>query len=177
MDMSTALANDRLRKRFARWDVDGNGRLELNDLKDEAARIAQGFGKDENDVEVRPLREAFEGLYGYIAEKSGAQAGVTEEQFLQVTGDLLFNEGEAAFNRALGPVVSALVTLSDADRDGVLNASEFEAWLAGIGLPRTEATEIFRKVDKNGNGELSEDELLCAVREYHYGRLDVELLG
>ena len=105
MYMSTALANDRLRKRFARWDVDGNGRLELNDFKDEAARIARGFGKDENGVEVRPLREAFEALYAYIAEKSGAGAGVTEEQFLQVTGDLLFNEGEAAFNRALGPVV------------------------------------------------------------------------
>lgn len=175
--MSTALANDRLRKRFARWDVDGNGRLEMKDLKDEATRIAQGFGKDGNAEEVRPLQEAFEGLYGYLASKSGSQAGVTEEQFLQVTGDLLFNEGEAAFNRALGPVVKALVGLSDTNRDGVLDASEFEAWLTGIGLPRSEAAEVFQKVDKDGNGQLTEEELLYAVREYHFGRLDVELLG
>lgn len=175
--MSTALANERLRKRFARWDVDGNGRLEMKDLKHEATRIALGFGKDEDAAEVQPLHEAFEGLYGYIAEQSGAQAGVTEEQFLQVTGELLFTEGEAAFNRALGPVIKALVGLSDANSDGVLDASEFEAWLAGVGLPRTQASEIFQKVDKDGNGHLTEEELLYAVREYHFGRLDVELLG
>lgn len=175
--MSADLANDRLRKRFARWDVDGNGLLELRDFKDEATRIARGFGKDENTAEVLSLQEAFEGLYGYIADKSGPQAGVTEEQFLQITGDLLFNEGEAAFNRALGPVVKALVQLSDTNHDGVLDAAEFEGWLASIGLPRGQAAEVFRKVDEDGDGRLSEHELLHVVREYHFGRLDVELLG
>ncbi|NLU68133.1 EF-hand domain-containing protein [Streptomyces sp. HNM0574] len=175
--MSNALANERLRKRFSRWDVDGNGRLELNDFKQEAARIAQGFNKAEDAPEVKPLHDAFEALYSHLAEKSGAQAGITEEQFLQVTGELLFTEGEAAFNRALGPVVSALVGLSDADKDGVISGSEFEIWLAGVGLPRTEAAEVFRKVDQDGNGQLTEEELLTAVREYHYGRLDAELLG
>ncbi|WP_326699910.1 EF-hand domain-containing protein [Streptomyces sp. NBC_01754] len=176
--MSTALANERLRKRFARWDVDGNGLLELEDFRQEAARIAQGFGKPEDAPEVQGLRDAFEALYAHLAEQSGsAQAGITEDNFLRATEQLLFSEGEAAFNRALGPVVKSLVDLSDTNGDGVLDSNEFEAWLVAIGLPAGQAGEVLRKVDTNGDGVLSEDELLRVVREYHYGRLDIELLG
>ncbi|MFF9073562.1 EF-hand domain-containing protein [Streptomyces sp. NPDC014735] len=177
--MTNALAKDRLRKRFARWDVDGNGLLELEDFRQEAARIVSGFGATPDSPGVRALHDAFEALYTHLAEQSGSsvQEGISEQGFLQATEQLLFTEGEAAFNRALSPVVKALVTLSDSDGDGSLDATEFEAWLAGIGLPRTEAAETFGKIDANGDGKLSEDELLRVVREYHYGRLDVELLG
>ncbi|MEU8708128.1 EF-hand domain-containing protein [Streptomyces sp. NPDC048565] len=176
--MSTALANERLRKRFARWDVDGNGLLELSDFRQEAARIAKAFGKAEDAPEVQGLRDAFEALYTHLAEQSGsAQGGISEEGFLRATEQLLFSEGEAAFNRALGPVVKSLVQLSDSDGDGVLDGKEFSTWLVAIGLPAGQADEVLRKVDANGDGVLSEDELLRVVREYHYGRLDIELLG
>ncbi|WP_335939193.1 EF-hand domain-containing protein [Streptomyces sp. PTD5-9] len=177
--MSNALAKDRLRKRFARWDVDGNGLLELEDFRQEAARIVSGFDAAPDSPGARALHDAFEALYTHLAEQSGgdAQAGISEQGFLQATERLLFTEGEAAFSRALAPVVKALVTLSDSDGNGTLDASEFETWLSAIGLPRTTAAEAFQKIDENGDGQLSEDELLRVVREYHYGRLDVELLG
>jgi Ca2+-binding EF-hand superfamily protein len=177
--MSNALAKDRLRKRFARWDVDGNGLLELEDFRQEAARITAGFGASPESAGAQALHDAFEALYTHLAVQAGgsAKSGISEQGFLQATEQMLFAEGEAAFNRALAPMVKALVALSDSDGDGTLSSSEFEAWLTGIGLPRTHAAETFRKIDENGDGQLSEDELLRAVREYHYGRLDVELLG
>lgn len=36
---------------------------------------------------------------------------------------------------------------------------------------------MFQKVDTNGDGRLSEDELLQVVRDFHFGRLEVDLLG
>jgi len=177
--MSNSLAKDRLRKRFARWDVDGNGLLELEDFRQEAARIAAGFGAAPDAPGVQALHGAFEALYTHLAVQSGvgAQAGISEQGFLQATEQLLFAEGEAAFTRALAPVVKALITLADCDGNGTLDAAEFETWLTAIGLPRDTAADAFQKIDENGDGQLSEDELLRVVREYHYGRLDVELLG
>lgn len=177
--MTTAIANDRLLKRFDKWDADANGVLERGDFKEEAAKIAHAFGKPVDSREVQALRDAFEGLFDYLAREAGAgpSGTLTKEQFLQVTGNLIFQGGEANFNRVLGPVVKAIIGICDKNGDGQINAEEFEAWLAGIGVNRTEAKEAFQQVDSNSDGELSLEELLAAVREYHFGRLDVELLG
>ncbi|MEW2620529.1 EF-hand domain-containing protein [Streptomyces sp. NPDC048106] len=177
--MSTAAANERLAKRFEKWDTDGNGVLDAADFQSEAARIAQNLGKDAGSPEVEELENAFNGLYEYLADKAGVEAGgaISRQQFLDATGDMLFKEGEASFNRALSPVVKALIRLCDDDHDGQIDAREFQAWLAGVGVPVSEAGLAFQKVDKNGDGRLSEDELLEVVRDFHFGRLEVELLG
>lgn len=69
--MSTAVANDRLVKRFEKWDTDGNGVLEASDFQGEAARIAQNLGKSADSPEVQELHSAFQGLYEHLAQKAG----------------------------------------------------------------------------------------------------------
>ncbi|TWV32538.1 EF-hand domain-containing protein [Streptomyces misionensis] len=177
--MSTSVANERLAKRFDKWDTDGNGVLDAGDFESEAERIAQNLGKNADSPEVQELNNAFRGLYEYLAQKAGVEAGgaISRQQFLDATGDMLFKEGEASFNRALSPIVKALIRLCDDDHDGQINAREFQAWLSAVGVPVSQAGESFQKVDKNDDGQLSEDELLQVVREFHFGQLEVELLG
>ncbi|MGW0758933.1 EF-hand domain-containing protein [Streptomyces sp. NPDC002814] len=177
--MSTAVANDRLVKRFEKWDTDGNGVLEASDFQGEAARIAQNLGKSADSPEVQELHSAFQGLYQHLAQKAGVPAGgaISREQFLDATGEMLFKEGEASFNRALSPVVKALIRLCDDNHDGEIDAREFQAWLSAVGVPASQAGKMFQKVDTNGDGRLSEDELLQVVRDFHFGRLEVDLLG
>ncbi|MER5492656.1 EF-hand domain-containing protein [Streptomyces sp. LE64] len=176
--MSTAIANARLEKRFQRWDTDGNGLLEAGDFQAEASRIAENIGRSDSP-QAEALTAAFVGLYEHLAGLAGVPAGqgLTREQFLEVTGALLFSEGEASFNRALSPLVKAIIGICDDDHNGQIDASEFRSWLVGIGLPAGESEGLFDKVDTDGNGLLSEDELLRVLREFHFGRLDVELLG
>ncbi|WP_030673990.1 EF-hand domain-containing protein [Streptomyces cellulosae] len=176
--MSTAVANDRLVKRFEKWDTDGNGVLEASDFQGEAARIAQNLGKSADSPEVQELHSAFQGLYEHLAQKAGVPGGaISREQFLAATGELLFKEGEASFNRALSPIVKALISLCDDNHDGEIDAREFQAWLSAVGVPVSQAGQMFQKVDRNGDGKLSEDELLQVVRDFHFGRLEVDLLG
>lgn len=177
--MTTAIANERLRKRFEKWDANGNGQLARGDFEQEAAKIAQAFGKSPDTQEVQALKDAFHALFDFLAGEAGvaADGSLSEDAFLRVAGNLIFEGGEAAFNRALGPVVTAIIGLCDKNTDGKINASEFEAWLAGVGVDRSQAQTAFHKVDTSGNGELSSDELLTAVREFHFGNLNVELLG
>lgn len=177
--MSNALANDRLKKRFAKWDADGNGSLERGDFQEEAAKIAFNFGKAPDSSEATALKDAFDGLFNFLAREAGvgADGSISEDAFVGVTGNLIFEAGEAAFNRALGPVVQAIVGLADKNDDGLINGAEFASWLTAVGVNGDEAADVFGKVDADGDGELSLDELLGAVREYHFGRLEVELLG
>ncbi|MGI5472470.1 EF-hand domain-containing protein [Streptomyces sp. CA-132043] len=177
--MTTAVANERLEKRFDKWDADGNGILEWGDFEQEAAKIAQNFGADARSKEAKTLREGFRNLFDHLTQAAGAPANgpLTRDQFMSVTQNLIFEGGEADFNRALGPVVKGIVGLCDKNSDGQINAGEFEAWLTGVGVAGSAAQEAFDKVDSNNDGELSVDELLAAVREYHFGRLNVELLG
>ncbi|WP_409473355.1 EF-hand domain-containing protein [Streptomyces sp. HC307] len=177
--MITALANERLKKRFDKWDADANGQLERADFTEEAAKIAHAFGKAPDSREVQALRDAFDGLFDYLARESGvpADGALSQGDFLRVTGNLIFKEGEAQFNRVLGPVVKAIIGICDKNADGRINAEEFRAWLSGIGVNGEEARDAFARVDTDGDGELSLEELLAAVRDYHFGRLEVELLG
>ncbi|KAA0940029.1 EF-hand domain-containing protein [Streptomyces apricus] len=177
--MSTEIANDRLKKRFEKWDTNGSGVLDRGDFEGEAAKIAESFGKSPDSPEVQALNGAFQGLFDHLAREAGAseQGSLSQDQFLGVTGNLIFSKGEADFNRALGPVVQALIGLCDQNADGKINSEEFASWLTAVGVEPSRAQGVFEQVDTNGNGELSQDELLAAVRDYHYGRLDVELLG
>jgi Ca2+-binding EF-hand superfamily protein len=177
--MTAAISNDRLRQRFAKWDSDGNGSLERTDFEREADRIAGAFGAEPSSHEARALKDAFRNLFDYHAREAGLpqNGSLTEDQFMQVNEKLMFSSGEASFNRVLRPVMQALVGLCDRNKDGMINQQEFTQWLKGVGVSDTVARDAFRQIDTDNDNELTVDELLAAVRNFHYGKLDVPLLG
>lgn len=177
--MTTAIANDRLRQRFAKWDADGNGTLQRSDFEREADRIAGAFGAEPGSREARALKDAFRDLFDFHAREAEAAGNnsVSEDEFIRINERLMFSDGEASFNRVLRPVMQALVGLCDRNEDGVINEDEFTQWLKGVGVSESDARNAFRQIDVDNSGELTVDELLAAVRNFHYGELDVPLLG
>ncbi|MEV6824965.1 EF-hand domain-containing protein [Amycolatopsis sp. NPDC051102] len=177
--MTTAITTDRLRQRFAKWDVDGSGTLERADFEREAERVAGAFGAQPGSKEATALRDAFRNLFDFHAREAGVppNGSVSEDQFIRINEKLMFSEGEASFNRVLRPVMQAIVGLCDRNADGMINQEEFIAYLQGVGVDQSTAQDAFRQIDTDNSGELTVDELLAAVRNFHYGKLDVPLLG
>ncbi|MCW5249610.1 EF-hand domain-containing protein [Streptomyces sp. SHP 1-2] len=172
-------AQARLSKRFEKWDKDGNGVLEPSDFVAEAAEIAAALGQAPDSPRGAALRDAFQSMFEALADRAGVspQGPLNRDQFHAAAGEL-FQGGEAAFNTVLGPVAKGIIGLCDRNDDGVIDASEFAGWLRAVaGLDEAAAAEAFRQIDADGNGTLSEDELLAAIREFHFGRLEFELLG
>lgn len=176
--MSTGIVNERARKRFAGWDLDGDGRLQRSDFEREACRIAETLGRSVDCPAALNLRNAFLGMFDHLRQEAGGSAGdsLTEGQFARVAEDLVFEQGEAALDRVLAPMVQGIIGLCDANADGKINAEEFTRWLTALGQDRPQARAAFGRIDRNGAGALSMEELLAAVRGYHLGRLDVDLL-
>ncbi|GGY50458.1 EF-hand domain-containing protein [Streptomyces omiyaensis] len=172
------IAQERLAKRFDKWDANGDGVLEPSDFVTEAANIATAFGETPDSAKGAQLRDGFIAMFEHLADKAGvgAQGPIDRAQFLQAAGEVV-EGGAATFNPVLGPVTKGIVALADKNGDGVIDEAEFAVWLHVIGLGEKEGRAAFQQIDTDGSGTLSEDELLTAVRRFHTGDLDVELLG
>jgi Ca2+-binding EF-hand superfamily protein len=175
--MATATQTSRLKQRFEKWDVDHNGVLERSDYEAEARRIIKSFGETGDSPKGRALLNAYLQMYDQMAGKVGTTQGVTEQQYTQYVQNEMFSMGDAGFNRVLRPTISAIVNLCDTDGDGEINPREFAAWLRAVGVDSADAKAAFEQIDADGDGQLSVDELIQAVRDFHEGKSDVALLG
>ncbi|MEU3397324.1 EF-hand domain-containing protein [Streptomyces filamentosus] len=172
------IAQERLAKRFDKWDVNGDGVLEPSDFITEAANIANAFGETPDSAKGAQLRDGFIAMFTTLADKAGvgAQGPINRAQFLQAAGEVV-DGGAATFNPVLGPVTKGIVALADKNNDGVIDEAEFAAWLKAVGVDEQEGRAAFQQIDADKSGTLSEAELLDAVRQFHTGELHVELLG
>ncbi|MEJ2854450.1 MULTISPECIES: EF-hand domain-containing protein [unclassified Saccharothrix] len=177
--MTTAVKNQRLEKRFEKWDVDGDGLIERSDLEAEAQRILKAFGESPSSPQGRAVIDSFVGTYEYLADKAGvgAAGGLDREKFLRVIETEVFQGGDAGFARVVRPMIQAILNVCDTDGDNEINPSEFARWMGAVGVDAATAKSAFSQVDVNGNGSLTVDELVGAVKAYHFGTLDAELLG
>lgn len=177
--MTTAIRNDRLRKRFEKWDVDGDGVIERSDYAAEADRIIAGFNASPIEPSARAVRDAYVAMFDFLAEKAmvGPNGSMNPDQFQKVVEQQLFQEGDAGFNRVLRPTISAIVGLCDTDGNGMIGPAEFRTWMRAIGVDEAASKDAFATIDADGDGQLTVDELVQAVRDYHFGTLDVPLLG
>jgi Ca2+-binding EF-hand superfamily protein len=176
--MTTTLANDRLKQRFEKWDADGNGALERSDFEREAAAIVKNFGTDLKSPAGQGLHKAFNDLFDYQARQAGVPPNgpISLSQFITVNEDLM-RQGESNFDRMIRPIVKALIDLCDDNHDGKINQAEYAKWLKAVGVDASTVRSTFAQIDTDSDGELSLSELLAAVRKFHFGKLDVPLLG
>jgi Ca2+-binding EF-hand superfamily protein len=179
MVMTTNVKNDRLEKRFDKWDVDGNGRIERTDFEAEAQRILQAFGEPPNSPQGRAVLESFTSTFEYLAEQAGVgrTGSLDKDRFMNVIETEVFQGGDAGFGRVVRPMIQAILNLCDTDGDGEVNRDEFAKWLGAVGIDGSKADEAFDAIDSNRSGSLTVDELVNAVKAFHFGTLDVPLLG
>lgn len=177
--MTTAVKNERQIQRFQKWDVNGNGRIERSDYEAEAMRIIKAFGVSPDVPQGKAVLDAFRGMFEYQATEAGVgpDGALTQEQFIAVNDKLMFKDGDVGFSRLLRPTIRAIVDLCDTDGDGEVSQTEFKKWMKAIGVSGADADAAFSAIDRDGSGQLSVEELVNAVRDFHYGTLDVPLLG
>lgn len=176
--MTAAVKTDRLRQRFQMWDVDGKGRIDRSNYEAEAHRIISAFGETPESLRGAAVLDAYLRVHDFLAGKTGVgDRGMTEDQFVAVLENEMFRLGDPGFAKVLRPMVRAVIDLCDTDGDGEINRAEFRQWLRALGLEQGLADESFRRMDTDGGGTLTADELVNAVKDYYYGTLDIPLFG
>ncbi len=170
---------ERLERRFQLWDNDGDGDVDKSDYRAEAEEILSNLDASSTSPKGKAVMDAYLGMWDYLAEKAGvgADGALSLDQFKAVVQAEVLDAGNAGFANVVRPTIQAIVALLDKNGDNQVSPEEFKGWMAAIGVDPSEGEDAFQQIDTNGNGYLSIDELVNAVRDYHAGTLDVALLG
>jgi Ca2+-binding EF-hand superfamily protein len=175
--MSQENVRERLRRRFQRWDTDNSGTLERADFEREADAIARRMGESLNGPKATQLKRALTAMFSDLAKDGGASPGgsVSWDQYCHAAQRWMERD-EDVLRQHLRPMVEAVVAMADRNGNGRIEREEFIGWISAIGAGNSQAIDAFDQIDLNGNGELSADEVLQAVVDFHLGRSKFELL-
>lgn len=170
--MTNDLLDRKLDRAFTHFDADRSGVIDADDIIALGTRLLNAL--DEPAGSPKALR-VMEGLADFwqdlFTELDIDRDGkVTPEEY-KLGMTRLYAQGGPAYDRSFRPMVKAILTVVDKDDDQRISPEEFHKAQEVFNpeLRPAAAEALFRRIDKNGDGVLTVDELLDAVREYYVG--------
>jgi Ca2+-binding EF-hand superfamily protein len=153
----------KLHARFDQLDIDGDGFLQASDYQTLGRLLADRLNSSDSE------REAIYAGYGEHWRQLHTHADVDHD------GRVSRNEYVAAMaaaagdpellDRAVLQTARAIMAAADADDDGYLDFADYER-LAELMRIRRPA-ESFRILDADGDGRVSQEELVAAIRDFY----------
>lgn len=154
--------------RFATFDRDRDGVVDVADFEAMARAITVSCGRDPESPEgIRLLdgaRTFFSGLLE-VADTDG-DGGITESEFVDAAQVRLRHNPEG-FELIARPWAEAVVDVADVDGDGVVDLVEWARVLRAMGATQRGAEEQAARIDIDGDGRVSVDEVLASAVAFY----------
>jgi hypothetical protein len=146
------------------------GDVEQRGLSEPGLRLLANFGVGSDDPRARKIADGFGGFWSALA----AALDVDGDKRLspQENRDgLLAGLGrpDGAFERHFRPGAMAVLELAGTDGDGYVGRGEFATMQQAFGTSTAESDFAFDRLDRDGDGRLSLEEMMEAVREFYVG--------
>jgi Ca2+-binding EF-hand superfamily protein len=153
---------------FGHLDVDGNGVIERDDLLGLGSRLVAQFGESPTSPKATGVAAGMVRFWEALTSAADADGNgqITPQEYrIGMTNAFVTDEG--GFERAFRPMAQALCGLMDTDGDGTVSRDEFHTFQKVLRTSGENTKLAFEKLDTDGSGELSVDELLAAMRDYY----------
>jgi Ca2+-binding EF-hand superfamily protein len=171
-------SHERLRQHFESLDIDADGHLEREEWEAPARRILEALGEPGTSPKAQAVVASYQRMWDYLVRQAGTGTGtLTLGQFEQIADSHIVNPDNDGFSDVLRDAISAVAGLFERDAKGAVTPEGFTSWLRAAGADASKAQETFRRINQDDDNDLTVDELMQAVRDYHAGRLDVSVLG
>ena len=163
----TQVLQDRIDTTFAHYDVNRNGLIELADFYALAERLLQAFGEPASSERGRELVEAYDGFWDVLVEHCDADRDgrISPEEYQRAMTAAFVDGG--AFDLVFPEIAKSLLDIADTNGDGRVDASEFAVLLKARGLTEAECGLAFTHLDTDGDGAISVQEYVAAVKDYY----------
>jgi Ca2+-binding EF-hand superfamily protein len=165
--MLSELQRQKLTHYFHVLDQDRNAVLDRNDFVEigEALCILWRFkpGTAEYD---RVMARCTRG-WDLFEESFKTHGGIANlEQFLKFAEKMISPEGRHIYDQYVTLVVSEMFDSFDLNQDGVISINEYVDMFMAYHIAIKYSAKAFLKIDRDGNDEITKEELLEAVDEF-----------
>ncbi|GAA1350049.1 EF-hand domain-containing protein [Streptomyces beijiangensis] len=165
--MDSAEYERKTASRFTTFDQDGNGWIDREDFSAAAKALLAEFSTTARCDKGQALyagAEAFwQGMAG-IADVDGDQR-ITRQEF--VTGAMKrLRDNPKRFAEIARPFLHAVIAVADEDAGGPTPAAA-DRVLRTLGVPAEVAREVAGALDGDGDGRITEEEVLAAFASYY----------
>ncbi|MGW0364238.1 EF-hand domain-containing protein [Streptomyces sp. NPDC002990] len=165
--MESAEYERKIAARFATFDQDGSGYIDREDFSAAAKAVLAEFGttaRSDKGQAVFAGAEAFwQGMAG-IADVDGDQR-VSREEFITGAAKRLRDSPER-FAEIARPFLRAVIAVADDEGGGGATPAATARVLGVLGTPADLADRVAAALDADGDGRISEDEILTAFASY-----------
>ncbi|NKE62422.1 calcium-binding protein [Lentzea sp. PSKA42] len=157
----------RIDSTFAHYDVNRNGVIELADVYALADRLLRAFGEPASSERGRELVEAYDRFWEMLVEHCDADRDgrIGPAEYRDAMIEAVVDNGP--FGTDFLEIVQSLLDIADTNGDGRVDATEFQVLLKARGLSEAECGLAFAHLDTDGDGAISVQEYVAAVRDYY----------
>ncbi|MER6386969.1 EF-hand domain-containing protein [Streptomyces sp. NPDC001523] len=152
---------------FGHADQNQDGVVDAADILTFAARVIAAVGEPFDSPKATEMLRVCQSWWeGMASELDTDKDGKIDPQEYRVGMRRLVGS-KSSFDAASRPVATAIWKLCDRDDDGEVTATEFSAVQRAFGTSAENARIGFEKLDLDGDGSLSVDELMIAFHDFY----------
>lgn len=137
-----------------------------SDWAAEADRVVREFQAGAT-ADPGELRKSLCWLFEHVAGAAGSGTAIGRERFHQACEAVLFEQGEAAFDRMLTPVLRALLAAGPGAASGTLPRHDLLRWLRALGVEQAAAVRACDRARPGDPAHFTLQDVLRAVRAHH----------
>ncbi|MFJ9417606.1 EF-hand domain-containing protein [Streptomyces sp. NPDC101227] len=164
--MTSAVKSQKFNTLFDWFDQGGDGRLTLDDFQEMAGLFA-GLAAEDDHANATAMREAFERWWQLLlahGDRDG-DGQISRQEFIDVMEANVTSPEH--FEGAVLAIADALMRALDTNGDGVLSLDEYVRMYSALGIPPEHSGDAFKKLDRDGSGEISHAEFRTAISEFY----------
>jgi Ca2+-binding EF-hand superfamily protein len=164
--MLTEFQKQKLPRLFAVHDLNRDGVITRSDFEEYTRRIANTRGWGPESDQYQNLLARFLTFWNGLEESARAHGArqVTVTEWLDYWDVILSTPG--MFGQIAAPIGRMVFTILDQDGDRSITAEEYASVFAQGGLDPAQAGPAFARLDLNGDGRISVDEIMKLLDQF-----------
>jgi Ca2+-binding EF-hand superfamily protein len=160
---------------FHAMDTTGDGLIRQQDYLAAADRVISVLEIDPGSEPAQMLKAGYVRNWEAIAQAdSDGDHAVTVDEWVDLFYKLGTNEEQ--FESIVVERGNVIMQLFDRDRDNRISQDDWQLFFRTVGVPEADFQTAFRRLDRNGNGYLTFEEITTAGREF-FGSDDPDAPG
>jgi Ca2+-binding EF-hand superfamily protein len=151
---------------FDWFDQTGDGWLTRSDFE-KMAEMFKALAEEDDEANKTAMEKAFMFWWDTLLEAGDGEPAdkIGKQQFIGIMHSSVIEP--ETFENAIGGIADGLIAALDTSGDGTLSQEEYVRMYDALGIPPETSGEAFRRLDRDGNGEISNAEFHQALFEYY----------